>query len=180
MRTTIAAFLVLILFASFGFAQTPEYKTEVFGLVGLAGVHDDESYLGKGINFGGGVGFRPSRRFGLNFEGYYVDTSRNFPSGVLFESTATTLAADLHVYFPTGKVEPYLLVGTGLTNFNQTNIFELEKFLSEETGYTLQFGGGTRIFVTPRVSIRPEFKWVVSKFSFFYQFLGTVSIGYHW
>lgn len=180
MKITIATFVVLFSLVATGFAQTPDYKTEVFGIAGLAGVYDDESYLGSGINFGGGLGLRLSRRFGLNFEGYYVDTSRDFSSGVRFESNATTFAADLHIYFPAGKVEPYVLVGTGLTHFNQANFSPDSTFRSEENGYTLQAGGGTRIFVTPRLSVRPEFKWVTSNFSLFNQFRGTVSIGYHW
>ncbi|MCI0415749.1 porin family protein [bacterium] len=181
MRFTIAAFAVLVLFAGFGFAQAPDYKTEVFGLAGIAGIHDDESYLGTGINFGGGLGLRLSRRFGFNIEGYYADSTRNFSSGVHIESNATTLAVDFHVYFPTGKVEPYVLVGTGLTRFNQTGSFIDPEFRSTDTGYTLQWGGGARIFLAPHVSIRPEFKWVSSSnISFVNQLRGTVSVGYHW
>jgi opacity protein-like surface antigen len=181
MRITIASFAVLFLIAGFGFAQTPGYKTEVFGLTGIAEVHDDESSLGKGINLGGGIGLRLSPRFGINFEGYYSESSRNLPDVGRIESNATTLAADLHVYFPVGKVEPYVLVGTGLTHFNRKGNFIDTSFRSTDNGYTLQWGGGARIFVTPQLSVRPEFKWVSSSnISFVNQLRGTVSIGYHW
>ena len=180
MGITIAAITVLLLIANFSFAQTPEYKTEVFGIVGGAAIHDDETYLGSGLNLGGGVGFRLSRRFGLNVEAYYNNSSRNFPDARL-ESNATTLAADLHIYFPIRKVEPYVLVGTGLTRFHQSGNFIDADFESTDSGYTLQWGGGARIFVTRQLSVGPEFKWVSSSgISFANQLRGTVSIGYHW
>ncbi len=181
MKITIAGVAVLLLVANFSFAQIPDYKTEVFGVVGGAAIHDDETYLGSGLNLGGGVGFRLSRRFGLNVEGYYNNSSRSFPDSGRLESNATTLAADLHIYFPIRKVEPYVLVGTGLTRFHQTGNFIDANFNSTDSGYTLQWGGGARIFVTPQLSVRPEFKWVSSSnISFVNQLRGTVSIGYHW
>jgi opacity protein-like surface antigen len=181
MKITIATFAILFCLASLSFAQTPDYKTEVFGLIGGAGIHDDETFLGAGMNLGAGIGFRLSRRFGLSLEGYYAQSSRQFPDSGHLESNATTVAADLHIYFPIRKVEPYLLVGTGLTRFNRTGNFIDTSFRSTDTGYTLQFGGGARIFVTPQLSVRPEFKWVSSdNISFVNQLRGTISVGYHW
>ena len=69
--------LVMLLVSSYSFAET-EYKGEAFGVLGMNWSHDDESYLGNGINFGGGIGFRPNDRLAFTVEVDRSSFSRDF------------------------------------------------------------------------------------------------------
>ena len=53
-------------------------KREVFGNIGVGKTYDDEGSLGKGINGGGGIGYRLTDRFGVEAEVNGFRTKRVF------------------------------------------------------------------------------------------------------
>jgi len=172
---------VLFFMLSFCMAADFDYKAEVFGEIGVSQIHDDESSLGTGFDFGGGIGFRPKSRIGVEFEIDYLSFSRDFPSGVRFEGNTTNFGGNLQFYFAHGSVEPYVFAGAGITHFDQTNTFpDSEIFESTQDSFAFPFGGGIRFFMSPRLSLRPEFRWSWNGISFMNQIRGSVSVGYHW
>jgi opacity protein-like surface antigen len=162
----------------------PEHKGEIFGVIGVSGIHDDESYLGSGFDYGVGVGLRASRRLGFEFEVDRTSFSRDFSSGLSFEGSEIVYAGNVQLYFPLTNTEPYIFGGAGVAHFEQTNRFPFDGSteVSEFTDdlFTFQFGGGVIFYVSPRISLRPEFRWTWNDISFINQIRGSVAVGYHW
>jgi opacity protein-like surface antigen len=177
----LGAFLISLHAAWNALAAENQYKVELFGSVGVSGIHDDESYLGSGMNFAGGVDFRLSHRMGLELEVDHARFSRDFASGVRFEGNATVYGGNLQFYFPRSNFEPYLFGGAAVTHFDQTGTFpEGDVFESTQDTFTIQFGGGVRFFIMQRISLRPEFRWSWNEISFVNQLRGSLAIGYSW
>lgn len=161
--------LLLLAFGSVAAAQVPGYRGEVFG---SAGFSEYVIFFGSpvhGFNFGGGIGVRPFgpdrspflRMLGFEFEangtratsGSETRIQGYFTGNVLFHATL-------------GDVEPYLVLGAGASHAGETR-------LAGDTGI------GAKIFLNPRISLRPEFR------VFFTEYLGSiirgsVAVGVHW
>ena len=153
------------------------YRWEVFGTAGLAGIWSDESHLGNGFDYGGGVGLRLSRRFGLEFQAERATVSKSFASGVEFEGENSAVSGTVHICFPVGRFEPYVFGGLGYASLEETSTFteEAETYHSTTNVSRLEFGGGIRIFLSSNWSMRPEFRMALLN-----EVRGTVSVGYHW
>ena len=165
----VRTFLCLALaLCSTGWASAQsEYRTEVFGSVGVS------RYLlfspDPGLNLGGGVGFRPFsgdrspflRMLGVEFEANA--TRRATSSG---HATQGHFTGNVLFHAPLGRIEPYLVVGGGVSHEGQTH----------QTGNA---GVGVKVFLNPRISVRPEFRIFIPEY--LGQFArGSVAVGYHW
>lgn len=174
--------------AFFIFAVLPllyaEGHGDVFGLIGVSWIHNDESNLGSGLNFGGGARFRASKRIGFQVEVDRTKFSRAFSSGVRFEGTATSFAGEVQFYFPIARVETYFFGGAGIVRFDETDRFPAETgadvFVFREDAFTLQSGAGVLIPIAESVSLRPEFRWSWNDVSFINQLRASAAIGYEW
>jgi hypothetical protein len=167
--------LVLILcLARTASAESP-YRLEAFGGIGAAHYLDIASTIfggpGRGTspNYGAGFGIRPFavdrgrllRMLGGEFE---VNATRSSVNGV--KSTQSYFTGSILLHASIGDVEPYFLLGGGVSR-------------SGETYRAGNVGVGAKIFVTPRVSLRPEFR------AFFTEYIGnfgraSFAVGYHW
>jgi hypothetical protein len=168
-RRVLCSLALLIAFACASGAQENAYRVEAFG---SAGFSDYWVIFGSpihGFNFGGGVGVRPFssdrspflRMLGFEFEangtratvGNETRIQSYFTGNILFHATL-------------GHVEPYLVLGAGGSHAGETR-------LAGDTGV------GAKVFLSPRISLRPEFR------VFSTEYLGSIirgsmAVGVHW
>jgi opacity protein-like surface antigen len=182
MKTALAVISLLFCFFAPNLYAANQYQFEVFGLGGLGWLHDDESYLGSGLDVGGGVFLRPIDRIGFSFEVDRVSFTRNFPSGVHFGGDASSYIGNVHLYFPAENVEPYLFGGAGVVRFSERSRFPDEPvdFESSTDSFAIVFGGGVRVVLSRHFSLRPEFRWTTNDISFINQIRASAALGYGW
>jgi hypothetical protein len=203
----LSAFLLFLLAVTMpvpGLAQGEPYKGEVFGNVGYNLLGDDEGSRGDGVSFGGGIGYRFSRRWGLVFEasrnGHHRETSEFEMDGY----AALVGGALQYHLLAESKAQPYLRFGLSYARYEGRFVW---KPVTPPPGFPAQpgsisstsqnflgpdLGVGVKVFVTPSVSIRPEFRLaalsglrdynpfrdVIEPPLFSTGF--SVGIGYHW
>jgi opacity protein-like surface antigen len=165
MRISILALVVSLLVVPAGvFAQgVPDnsYKVEAFGSVGWAGLFrlDDSTSFGSSASPGAGIGVRLFKGLGLEVDVHGLRTrGESVRSGMAVSTNAAYHFSTRHQ-----AVQPYLLGGVGMlrthysasTSVNPQAMTELT-----DTGWGVSVGGGVRVFLTPRVSLRPEVRYV--------------------
>src|SRR5689334_8930298 len=93
----------------------PQRKAEVFGLIGYGKTSDDEGSLGGGLNGGGGIGYRLTRRFGVEAEVNAFRSKRGFGQPIPpFQHSGAHLMGNALVHFGPRRAQFYLLGGVGL------------------------------------------------------------------
>ncbi len=171
--------LFLVMTVAAWTAGAQEYKGEVFGSFGHGSVGEDDGSLGGGFVLGGGIGYRFSRRWGVEFDisrhGYQRDFSGD---GIVhqWDGNALILAGSLLCHFrPEDRTQPYLRFGVSYANQELNEVYRVTPSASfdpgsearEETIHRttkhmgLDLGFGVRIFVSERVSIRPELRYSI-------------------
>jgi hypothetical protein len=167
-QRTLLSIGFILCFATATHAQSP-YRAEMFGSVGFS------EYLAlfgppvRGLNLGGGMGFRPfslDRSPLLRMIGLELEINRTRSVARSGPRTQTYFTGNVLLHALLGRVEPYFLLGGGMSR-------------AEETHRAGDVGVGAKIFVNPQVSVRPELR------AFFTEYLGnfarvSVAIGYHW
>ena len=179
---------LLFLLALVASAQTPATRGEVFGSLGGGKAFDDEGGLGGGLDVGGGAGFRITPRFAIEGQVNRIHHRRDFSSGVRFEGIALFTTASLVYHFSESKAQPYVLAGLGVVNFENRSRFPEDGPLPERksTGFATNFGGGAKLFLNRRVSLRPEFRLFFGDTAGsgveprYCVLRGSVAISYHW
>jgi hypothetical protein len=189
--------LLAVTLAVPGFAQNPSYKGEVYGNIGYGLLSDDEGSRGRDVVFGGGIGYRFSRRWGLAIEasrnGHYRETA-----SFAMDGYAALVGGALQYHLlAESKAQPYLRFGLSYARYEGRFILKpptppgsgingTQSFIGPD------FGAGVKIFATERISVRPEFRVaplrglrgyaphrdVVEPPLFATWF--SVGIGYHW
>jgi hypothetical protein len=168
------AILLILGLATAAHAESP-YRFEAFGSLGAAHYFDFAEVIfggpsrGTGLNYGGGFGVRPFsvnrsrllRMLGAEFE---ANGTRSSVNGVSF--TQGYFTGNLLLHGSIGDVEPYFLIGGGVSHAGET-------YRAADTGF------GVKVFLTPRLSLRPEFR------AFFTEYIGnfgraSFAVGYHW
>jgi opacity protein-like surface antigen len=161
-------------------------RKEVFGVIGVGKTYDDEGSLGKGINGGGGFGYRLSRRFGAELEVNAFKTRREFASVVpAYESNGVHIMANGLLYLNQGRTQGYLIFGAGLLHFRNTMGFAGVDFDRSGNGLAVGIGAGLKIFVKERLSLRPEFRIYGGAAGGaveppFTDMRASMGLGYHW
>lgn len=143
---------------------------EIFATTGHAQLWNDESRLGGGIPFGGGVGIRLPVGVGVEAIGEASQHARRFDSDVRFDADAIGFKVRVLKYFGRAGVQPYVGGGFGLTkfesvfdypvcNFGVNNQFQCptrDVHTSKTTSPTLSGFAGARIPVGRTMFVRPE------------------------
>src|SRR6187549_3901040 len=91
-------------------------SVEVFATTGVVQLWDDEGNIGAGVPIGGGVGFKWPGGWGIEALAETQKATRDFDSGVRFDSTVTAARARLIRYFASGRTQPYAGAGFGVTH----------------------------------------------------------------
>ena len=167
---------VLILIPALGSAQS----LEVFATTGVVQLWDDEGNIGSGVPVGGGVGFRSPHGWGVEALAEAHKATRDFDSGVSFDSTVTAGRARIVKYFGIGPAQPYAGGGLGLTRVKsaRTEPFGGNIFRRSTTSGTLSAFAGVRIAAGNTLFVRPEFEFL--KGGEHIRMGGTVAVGASW
>lgn len=163
-------------------------RGEVFGSIGGGKAYDDEGSLGKGLDIGGGAGFRLTPRLGLEGHVNRIEYKRDFSSGVRFEGTAVFTTANLLYHFSTSRAQPYVVGGVGFVHLENRSRFPEDDFLPKRTanGFATNFGGGVKIFLSKNFSLRPEVRVFIGDTEGsgveqpFSVGRASVALSYHW
>lgn len=179
MRPHILVVLAVIILSP---ALASAQSIEVFGNVGFHHLWDDEGRIGSGVPVGGGIGFRSPHGWGVEGLVDVLKATRDFDSGVSFDSTSTSVRGRLLKYFGSGQNQPYAGGGFGVTRIESSRTepptISSNVFRSESTSGTLSGFAGLRIAVGTRGFVRPEFE--ISKSGEYMRLGGNVSVGLSW
>ncbi len=164
--TALLLCIINILCANGAVAQGSEYRGEIFGNIGVVKIFDDETNLGNGVGYGGGIGYRFTRRLGVDFEVNSLNHRRD--AGVwVIDGYALTAGGGLQVHFlPESTAQPFVRAAIVWARYHGTSrsnpTFEPglppQSITSNQTFYGPEIGGGIRFFAGKRWSIRPEFR----------------------
>ena len=187
LRNTIGKIILLgLLTGTFSaFADEP-LKREVFGSIGWGLNYDDEGSIGSGITGGGGFGYRIWQRFGVEGEVNAFRSKREFASiSPPFRMDGVRVMGNGLLYLNRGVAQSYLLFGGGLTHVRNKFNFAGVNAKDSSTGASVAAGFGVRIFLTPHISLRPEFRLEAAPANGaieapFTSIRFSTAIGYHW
>lgn len=164
-------------------AQDYGSRGEIFGSVAQSSLGGDEGTITTGANYGMGFGVRPFSRIAFELEvsgGRY--TKGNEFAMERAEWSPIYWTANAVYHFSTARWQPYVLLGAGVLrdagkaelSFPEPRLFQYSR-----TDLALAFGAGLKIFLTERISLRPEFRHLdsrrrtmVDRFS--------MGVGFHW
>ena len=167
-------------------------SVEVFATTGVVQLWDDEGNIGVGVPIGGGVGFKWPGGWGIEALAETQKATRDFDSGVRFDSTVTAARVRLIRYFGSGGMQPYAGAGFGVTHIESTrespvgcalvnNVFTCtgrDIFQSESTAGTWSGFAGLRISAGRVLFVRPEFEFSMA--GEHVRMGGVVAIGASW
>ena len=113
-----------------------------------------------------------------------AEHEREIAGGPL-EGTATGVFGNLVYHFSEGRTQIFVMGSAGLLRSETTHTYPLDgtltTFRSEDNGFAWGGGGGIKIFLTPRFSLRPQLRLVVSETPGVTGLAAaTMGIGYHW
>jgi len=111
---------------------------------------------GIGVDVWGGYRFLPN--FAAEAQVEYLD---RFDTGPL-EASALTFTANLKGYALTGRLQPYALVGIGLTRAEAKISSPFLSASASDTGFSARFGGGADFFLTERSSFGVAASYVLT------------------
>ena len=151
---------------------------EVFALSGVAKVWDDEGNIGTGVPIGGGGGFKSPHGWGVEALVETQKATRDFDSGVHFDSTLTAGRARIIKYFGSGRTQPYAGGGLGVMRIETTRDSPAGIFQRPSTSGILSGFAGARIPIGNALFVRPEFEF--SKAGEHIRLGGIVAIGGAW
>lgn len=178
----------LLSLAPVAFAQDYSSRGEIFGSIGGGKASDDEGSIGSGFDFGGGIGYRVTPRFGIEGQVNRFAYKRELSAGRRFEGSAIFTTANLVYHFATGRAQPYVFGGVGFVHHENRSQLDLATFVGDRQADALagNFGAGAKIFLSKHISVRPEFRVFVGDAKGsgveppFSVVRGSVGISYHW
>jgi hypothetical protein len=121
-----AALAVLLSCPAIAAAQarsSEEAGPQLFGVLAVGWLTDDEGSLGSGLDIGAGVGYRWRGPLAAEAQLERLGTERRFESGVDFDARLFQLSGRLLYHFSAGKTEPYVGGAVGLSRFERTSVF---------------------------------------------------------
>lgn len=185
-------------------AQNYAYKGEVFGSVAYGRLlRSDDLPLGGGANFGGGAGLRLGSKIGIEFEFNRMVNLKLRPalcgtlecvgSALIGYRSVILFSANGLYHFSVSRIQPYVVGGIGVlhTEFadslsvsdesgTRATISQIER---RGNGLSISFGTGLKVFLTRKISLRPEFRLYFSTIMSS-ENLGvsraSIGFGYHW
>lgn len=181
--TAFAGMLVIAGIASPLLAQEYGGTVSVHGSLALGGYWSDESFNGNGVSFGGAVDVFPTSLVGFEVEVDGGHHSRDFTSGVGIDGSTVHFSGNVIIRFARARVQPYLVGGAGLLHSSTTFAGPAgEPSESSDEALMGNLGVGLFLFLSPRVSVRPEFRLVgyddSSPVTHYYR--ASLGVGYHW
>jgi hypothetical protein len=174
----------VVLVSSQAAAQVAANRAEVFAGAGAARMGGDEGSLGSGLYVLGGVGLRIAARTSVELDVMTAQHQRNIAGGPL-EGTAAGVFGNAAYHFSEGRTQAFVMGSAGFLRTETTHTFPfggtMATFRSEANGFAWGGGGGVKVFLTPRFSLRPQFRLVFSEATGVMGLAaGSIAAGYHW
>jgi opacity protein-like surface antigen len=174
---TLAGVLIIV-----SICALPAQAGEIFGSVGYGRfsgskvTSGDRSGLDLGVTYGAGLGAHPLPLIGFEFTVHGRRHSSEISDGRLLFFSGNVL-----LHFSGGLVQPYVVGGVGVMYYNHT-------FkgcpgcnpIRSENAFATNFGAGMKIFVAPKVSLRPEIRYFTSRPSEFNMLQASIGLSLHW
>lgn len=145
-------FLLLLIVALPLIAQQTG-RADVFSLIGIGKVYDDEGSLGSGPSGGFGIGYRLTKRLGVEAEVNAFRSERDF--GVVpppFRHSGFQVMGNALAHFGPARARFYLLGGLGAMGVRNRNRDVAD------TRFGIGFGVGMKIFASEHIYIRPDLR----------------------
>jgi hypothetical protein len=141
-------------------------RVELFAGGGVARVGGDEGSLGNGPYLTGGIGFGLGPRASIELDVMKARHDRTIAGGPL-EGTATGIFGSVLYHFSNGRTRPFVLGSVGLLRSDVTQTFPVNGtptvFTSRDSNFAWGGGGGAKILLTSRLSLRPQLRLVFSE-----------------
>jgi hypothetical protein len=159
-------------------------RAEVFVGGGVSRMGGDEGSLGGGPSVVAGFGYHVTSRLSLEIDSTQAQHDRSIAGGP-FEGTATGVFGDLLYHFGEGRTQIFVVGSVGMLNADITHTYPAvggtETIMKVESDFAWGGGGGVKVFLTPHVSLRPQFRIVFSEQTgVMGQATGSVAVGFHW
>ena len=157
---------------------------EVFAGAGVSRMGGDEGSLGSGPSVVLGLGYRVTPRLSLEVDLTRAQHERNIAGGPL-EGTGTGVFGDLVHHFGEGRTQVFAVGSLGVLKSDITQTYPTaggtQTFTRDESSLAWGGGAGVKVFLTPSISLRPQFRLVFSEQTgVMGQATGSVAVGYHW
>lgn len=184
-------------------AAAQELRPVVFGAAGFANIYrtEDQSF-GTELNLGGGGGIE-WKRLGIDGEVHRtigltprevscavvnVTCTGSAREGVL---EATAISANVSYHFGGPRARPYVVGSIGVLRTETVTSLTivtgttatLSEITEKDTGMAIGVGGGVDVAITPRLSLRPEFRTlssVVLSRANLGMHRGSIAVRYRW
>jgi hypothetical protein len=106
-------------------------------------------------------------------------------AGGPLEGTATGVFGNVVYHFSKGRTQVFVMGSAGLLRSETTHTYPFRgtptTFGSDNNDFAWGGGGGVMIFLTPRFSLRPQFRLVFSEATGVMGLAAaSMGIGYHW
>lgn len=165
-------------------AQVAANRAELFAGAGVSRVGGDEGSRGNGPYVLGGVGFRITARTSVEVDAMRARHERSIAGGPL-EGTAAGVFGNVAYHFAEGQAQVFVMGSVGFLRSETTHTFPfggtMTTLRSEVTDFAWGGGGGVKVFLTPRFSLRPQFRLVFSEATGVMGLAaGSIGVGYHW
>jgi Outer membrane protein beta-barrel domain len=165
-------------------AGQDRHRAEVFAGGGVSRMGGDEGSLGSGPSVVAGFGYRVTSRLALEIDLTRAQHDRNIAGGPL-EGTATGVFGNLLYHFGEGRTQVFVAGSVGMLNSDITHTYPAaggtQTITSDENDFAWGGGGGVKVFLTPHVSLRPQFRIVFSEQTgVMGQATASVAVGFHW
>jgi opacity protein-like surface antigen len=128
-------------------------RVDVFGLIGVGATYDDEGSLGRGVSGAAGIGYRLTKRLGIEGEVNAFSSKRDFGQIVPpFQHSGAHVMGNALLHFGPSRAQFYLLGGVGLLHVKNKSTNQ------SDNGFNVGLGLGMKIFATSHIYIRPDFR----------------------
>ncbi|HDL04201.1 MAG TPA: porin family protein [candidate division Zixibacteria bacterium] len=191
MKKVLAVMMALLFAVAINASAQQTIKASVFVGPGLSmpmGPDDFTDYWGMGFNVGGGVEIQINEMFSIvpriNYNSFGLDEDAFIEEleeelgysveGIELDGgsiNAIGFGADVKLAVPAGdesKITPYFLGGLGMTSVSFSDLemtYEGESETMEidesETDFTVEFGAGMEIAISPKMSLFVDGKYVI-------------------
>ncbi len=190
------------LFISSSWAQNYAYKGEVFGSAAYGRlVRVEDLPQGDGANLGGGAGLRLASTIGIELEFNRMINLKLRPapcptlecvgSALIGVRSAIIFSANGLYHFSVSRVQPYVVGGIGVLRTERADSLSvgsgtratISQIERRDNGLSISFGAGLKVFVTHKISLRPEFRLYTSSIRSrenLNLLRASIGFGYHW